>query len=234
MKQCPSCKTTYTDDSLSYCLSDGTSLILVADDEPTVVRSIKNDAVRVDVKHRPEPVVVARPEQPPASNSWIKILIAALVLGVLAIAGLGLAGAAFYYGSGNITAETPPKSPTPVPTQTPTPTPDPEKEKLRDELANIQKRLDEQQKKAQSVKPSVDPSLTTTVTANSPDDGFLALRSEPNSESGKRILKIPHGAKLQIGVCGDYVTTAKNNYGRWCRAAYGGYSGWIFDKYVIY
>lgn len=234
MKQCPACKTTYTDDSLSYCLSDGTSLVLIADDEQTVVRSIKNDALRVDVKHRPEPVVVVRPEQPPASNSWIKILIAALVLGALAIVGLGLAGVAFYYGSGSITAETPAKNPTPAPTPTAAPTPDPEKEELRDELANIQKRLDEQQKKAQSVKPAVDPSLTTTVTANSPADGFLALRSEPNSETGKRIIKIPHGAKLQIGVCGDYITTQKNNYGRWCRAAYGGYSGWVFDKYVIY
>lgn len=229
MKECPACKTTYTDDSLRFCLSDGNALISLAEDEPTVVRKIPNDALRVDV--RPEGESVAIPEKPSGSSSLLKILIALIVLGVVALVGLGLAGVAVYYRTGVTPPETPVKTPSPAPSASPTI--DPETEKLRDELANIQKKLEEQ-KKTPPVKPTPDPSLTTTVTANSPDDGFLALRSQPNSESGKRILKIPHGAKLQIGACGDYITTQKNNYGRWCRAAYGGYSGWVFDKYVIY
>lgn len=229
MKECPACKTTYTDDSLRFCLSDGNALISLAEDEPTVVRKIQKDPVRVEVT--PERERVVHRDTSSGSTAWVKILIAVLIIGVIALVGLGLAGAAFYYGAGITTPDTPAKTPTPTPSASPTL--DPEKEKLRDELANIQKKLEEQ-KKTPPVKPTPDPNLTTTVTANSPDDGFLALRSEPNSESGKRILKIPHGAKLQIGACGDYVTTQKNNYGRWCRAAYGGYSGWVFDKYVIY
>ncbi|NOT47113.1 MAG: SH3 domain-containing protein [Acidobacteria bacterium] len=229
MKECPACKTTYTDDSLRFCLSDGTALTALSDDEPTVVRRTRNDSLRVDMT--PEREDVVRPEKPSGSSTWIKILVALLILGVIALLGLGLAGAAFYYGTGVKPPETPVKTPSSAPSVTPTV--DPEKEKLRDELANIQKKLDEQ-KKAPLIKATPDPSLTTTVTANSPADGFLALRSEPNSETGKRIFKIPHGAKLQIGACGDYITTQKNNYGRWCRAAYAGYSGWVFDKYVIY
>ncbi len=231
MKQCPACKTTYTDDSLRYCLADGSALDSVADEQPTVARKGVNGPLRVDIgASTPHGKDETRREDRASSGMWLKIVLAIVVIGILSVAALGLIGAIYYYGTGGVE-----KEPTPTPTQTPvsTPTPDAEKEKLRDELANIQKRLDEQ-KKPPSDKPSPNPDLTTTVTANSPADGFLALRSQPDSETGKRIFKIPHGAKLQIGACGDYVTTRKNNYGRWCRAAYAGYSGWVFDKYVIY
>lgn len=228
MKQCPSCKTTYTDDSLRFCLSDGTSLVSAEDEQRTVVRSAKNAPLAVEA---PIASVPANSGRSSGSSTLVKVLIAVVVLTILLVVGLGLAGAAFYYGTGTTPPETPVKIPSPSPSATTTP--DPETERLRDELANIQKKLEEQKKTPPS-RPTPDPSLTTTVTANSPADGFLALRSEPNSETGKRIAKIPHGAKLQIGACGDYITTQKNNYGRWCRAAYSGYSGWVFDKYVIY
>ena len=32
MKQCPSCRTTYTDESLSFCLADGTPLTEMAEE----------------------------------------------------------------------------------------------------------------------------------------------------------------------------------------------------------
>jgi len=228
MKQCPSCKTTYTDDSLRFCLSDGTSLVSAEEEQRTVVRGAKNAPLAVEA---PIASIPANSDRSSGSSTLVKFLIGVGVLIILLVVGLGLAGAAFYYGTGTTPPETPVKTPSPSPSATTTP--DPETERLRDELANIQKKLEEQKKTPPS-RPTPDPSLTTTVTANSPADGFLALRSEPNSETGKRIAKIPHGAKLQIGACGDYITTQKNNYGRWCRAAYSGYSGWVFDKYVIY
>ena len=66
-----------------------------------------------------------------------------------------------------------------------------------------------------------------TVTANTPGDGFLALRSEPSSQRGVRVLKIPHGSELQLGSC---VAAAGGD--NWCQTKYQGLSGWILDRYV--
>ena len=58
MKQCPSCRTNYTDDSLQFCLQDGTALIEnVAsipeinsyDDAPTVISPRQVEPIRIDV-----------------------------------------------------------------------------------------------------------------------------------------------------------------------------------------
>ncbi|MEQ1646623.1 MAG: hypothetical protein ABL959_24425, partial [Pyrinomonadaceae bacterium] len=58
MKQCPSCRTTYTDDTLRYCLADGSSLV-AHDDEATFVRNSvaeptvmlgRDSPVRVDIE----------------------------------------------------------------------------------------------------------------------------------------------------------------------------------------
>jgi hypothetical protein len=65
------------------------------------------------------------------------------------------------------------------------------------------------------------------VMVNSPGDGFLALRSEPTSKSGKRLAKIPHGTPLRLGVC------QPTSNGSWCQTSYAGLSGWILDRYVV-
>ena len=75
MKQCPQCRTTYTDDTLKFCLADGTFLSEMGEEE-TAVRP----AVRVDI---PPPLVVA-PHSPATKKSGfpiVKILIGVLVLG---------------------------------------------------------------------------------------------------------------------------------------------------------
>src|SRR2546427_6315842 len=98
MKQCPACKTTYTDETLSYCLSDGQPLVFVEDEyatvvnrtgEPTAVLS-GGDKMRVEISQ--ETVTSGIPQQafvPPAtaqSSGGIRIFIGALVVFLLLIA----------------------------------------------------------------------------------------------------------------------------------------------------
>lgn len=238
MKQCPECKTTYTDNSLSFCLSDGTRLTEVADEQPTVVRGASSDPLRVDLVPRSDPAIAPPPEPSRSSPAgfWIKMVIAIVILGVVALGAVGLAGAVFYYNTGGVTpTPTPaPASPTPRPSQTPTP--DIEKEQLRDELANIQKRLDEQKKNANTWDKDDDDERGSSITAtvDSPNDGFLALRNEPDAEHGERIAKIPHGAEVEILNCEKAAVTIGGRSGRWCQVEYKGQNGWVFDAWLEY
>ncbi|MEO7539314.1 MAG: SH3 domain-containing protein, partial [Pyrinomonadaceae bacterium] len=107
----------------------------------------------------------------------------------------------------------------------------------KEQIANLERMLNEQTKGKQPANLSLDlPDQNTTVTearVNSPNDGFLALRTFPSSEAGTRILQIPHGETITVGGClsGNKI---KGKPGKWCRASYNGYSGWVFDAYLIY
>jgi hypothetical protein len=68
---------------------------------------------------------------------------------------------------------------------------------------------------------------TRDVRVNAPNDGFLALRSHPSTQSGRRLLKIPHGTRLKVSAC-----QSTGGRGNWCRASYAGQTGWLFDLYV--
>lgn len=117
MKQCPSCRTNYTDDSLKYCLQDGTALVeniasnsetIIYDDAPTVISPRQVEPIRIDVpnsewqsweesKQAKVPPIETAPIQPvqiepaPAkSNTTSTVLLTVLgMLGLLAIAGIG-------------------------------------------------------------------------------------------------------------------------------------------------
>ena len=65
------------------------------------------------------------------------------------------------------------------------------------------------------------------VMVNSPGDGFLALRSEPTTKSGRRLAKIPHGTTLRLGVCQPTPS------GSWCQTSFQGLTGWVLDRYVV-
>lgn len=194
---------------------------------------------------------------PKKRGSSFAIIAIALVL-LLLVAGGGLLVAASLWmnsrGNANNSqvASTSP-TPTATPIATPSASPSPKKsatpekeddgtEEIRDALAQLQKMLEEEQKKSGSSPgtPSGDGTdhddsqLGTMAFANSPENGFLALRSEPSSDSGTRITKIPHGAKMTINKCGKTVTTKRGNRGRWCTAGHAGKIGWVFDKYVTY
>lgn len=228
MKQCPKCGTSYTDDSLRYCLADGMPLNI--DEQPTIVRTTLVPFAEKTVAF-PE----RRPSKTenPSGSSIMKIVIAIIALVILLVLGLGIAGFAFYYFTGP--GQTVSNSPTPKPTEEPQKSKN-DDEDLRKQIAELEKQLNEQERKGQNSNISIklpNSSSTRTAIANSPGDGFLALRSLPNSQVGERILKIPHGARVSIGACGPVVTPV-NRSGRWCQASYGGYDGWVFDAYLNY
>src|SRR5688500_14540317 len=100
MKNCPACGTTYTDDSLSFCLADGTAL-RVGDEVPTAMRK---SAVRVDIPSATPPTEAVSGRETPSKSSsglWLKLILAAAALGILAIAAFGLLGAVYFYGTGD-------------------------------------------------------------------------------------------------------------------------------------
>ena len=62
----------------------------------------------------------------------------------------------------------------------------------------------------------------------------LALRDEPDPESGDRIAKIPHGATVVINNCERAMSTIDGRSGRWCQVEYDGETGYVFDAWLIY
>lgn len=122
MKICPACQTTYTDDSLRFCMKDGTPLNSFqeppapeTEDEPTVFAPQHSPKMVVPLDEpEPETPAAAPPIAPvnqpkpqaPQRKSNAGILIALGVLGVLALVGIGGFGAWLLLGSrGNRTNE---------------------------------------------------------------------------------------------------------------------------------
>jgi len=235
MKQCPSCRTIYTDDTLTFCLSDGTRLVDVPDEEPTVVRERKGDSGGDDAAATSASPGRSTSEQPaPRSSRWVKIAAAVIVAGIAVLAILGVGGAIVYYQLGP-SARRPTTTPT-IPTPPATATPDREKERLRDEIANIRKRLEEANKNSTNGTndPDDERGSPITATVNSPNDGFLALRSQPDSEHGERVAKIPDGAEIEILRCAASSVTIAGRSGRWCYVRFDGQTGWVFDAWLEY
>ena len=232
MKQCPTCRTTYTDETLRYCLADGGILVDVGTEAETVVRP----GVRVDI---PPPTY---PTIPVAGGSGkgspvLKIVAAVLIVGFLGLLGLGAAGAFIYWNSGgtNVAVATPP-TPTPAPTRSPSPSPTPDDgEQLEQEIANLQKQLEDVLKPSPTTTPSrSDSDGQPTARVNSPSDGFLALRSEPDAEHGERLAQIPHGTVVKLENCEKEKVRIGSRTGRWCMVTYGDHTGWVFDAWLEY
>ena len=250
MKQCPTCKTTYTDETLRFCLADGAPLVDLAAEQPTIVQAGSgSSADKTVAMHAGERMRVDVPQSVPSSPRYesapvassgssgglLKVLLIVFGLGLFIVL-IALVGTVVYYnmrpertaGPGN-EVKTP---------NLPSPTPTKPEDDLRDQIANLQKQLAEQKNSNRPANPSITiptmpSSSTTTARVNSPSDGFLALRTLPNSELGDRILKIPHGATVSIGACGPVVRPVSKS-GRWCQASYAGRSGWVFDAFLIY
>jgi hypothetical protein len=253
MKQCPVCRTAYTDETLRFCLSDGNPLIATDDEQATLVnrqvgteetvaiRQPSGRHLRVDI---PEPSTQMPPPafpeapSPATSPSWgiYKVLVVLLLLGFFVVV-IAAAGIFFYIRSNSADrTSTAPANGAISGSPATSPTKD-DKEELRDQIANLQKMIEEQKRSDRTpsipLKTPNQPAMTTTARVNSPGDGFLALRTLPNSEIGERILKIPHGSIISVGACGPVVTPVRRS-GRWCQASYNGYTGWVFDAYLIY
>jgi hypothetical protein len=244
MKQCPNCQTTYTDDALRFCLADGTALVPAPNEAETVRIPFNKNPVRVDVPPDSAPTVFTLP---PVSSAQPKSkgagLIVGGVLGVLLLFLLigGVAAFVLLRSSNdkkaNVASPSPLASPTVAPFVPPTAAPIDETASLKEKLANLEKQVrDQSNRKLPAAPPetsSPPKQAPTTARANSPRDGFLALRSEPNSETGSRIAKIPHGATLTVLDCPKLSNVGKMS-GRWCQVIYNGQSGWAFDAFMIF
>lgn len=238
MKQCPTCGTTYTDETLRYCLADGGSLIDVGTDVNTAARG----GVRVDVPPPSYRTVPGLREQRAAKGSPVlKIVAAVLILGLLGILGLAAAGALFYFNTGgtNVAVASPSPAATQVPkpsvSPSPSPTPDTDEERLEQELANLQRQLEEVLKPEPSKTPSrSENDGSPSARVNSPSDGFLALRSEPDAETGERLAQIPHGSTVALENCEKEKVKIGSRTGRWCMVTYRSQTGWVFDAFLQY
>lgn len=233
MKQCPQCRTTYTDDSLRYCLADGKELFQI-DNEQETVAAPRDQRLRVDIdraEYVPVPVAASPKSQ---STSVIKIVAVIALAGLLVIVAVGGIGALVYFETRNNSANTNKN----IAGNT-SPTPDAEKQRIQDELANLQRKVDEQQKNANRSSlpsPTQPPNAPGVVTArvNSPNDGFLALRDQPDADRGERLVKIPHGSIVTIENCQRNKVVIGNRSGRWCLVSWGDYEGYVFDAWLIY
>ena len=244
MKQCPNCKTTYTDDALRFCLSDGANLISMSDAPETVQMSFNNEPMRVNIPPDSAPTVFAAPvsQSPsPAKKSVLPIVIGVVGFLLLLIVG-AIAAFVLLRSSSDKKAVVAAASPTPTISTSVSPTASPfaatndETARLKEEMANLQKQLQEQKnqpKRTQSDLITTPRQIGNTAHANSPRDGFLALRSEPNSETGYRITKIPHGATITVLGCPKPSNSGKIP-GRWCQVIYNGQAGWAFDAFMIF
>lgn len=67
-----------------------------------------------------------------------------------------------------------------------------------------------------------------TARVHTPGDGFLALRSEPTTRRGRRLVKIPHGTRLTLDEC-----VTRPSDGPWCRTSFQGLVGWVSERYLI-
>lgn len=212
---CPKCNTSYTDESLRFCLSDGAALVGSQDESATVVR--KGTATVNSA----------------GTGTWLKAIIGLVIVGFLGIAAAGLAGALYYYNSGG--SKTAEVKPTVTPMPLPTPTTDAEKQRLQDELANLQKKLENQRNTPTTPNPPPDEhDEMVTARVNSPGDGFLALRDAPDAKNGARLAKIPHGAVIEIDDCEQTRVAVDGRTGRWCMVTYHGMGGWVFDAWLDY
>jgi len=233
MKHCPKCRSTYTDDGLRFCLTDGTRLTDVTDENETQVAG-RGATVRVDALGPAHPNTVDA--KSPRSSASKVILIGGLA-GLLLIVVIGLIGVLAYYGLRNTTKTTENKVDNKNVASTPiaVPTPDSEKQRLQDELANIQKRLSQDEKNSNRPVSQPTPSAPDVVSArvNSPNDGFLALRSRPDV-AGELVVKIPHGDTVTIENCNRRKVIIGGRAGRWCLISWGGYQGYVFDAWLIY
>lgn len=231
-----------------FCLADGSALTDVGEQATIVQRSsggpgnektvaMGGGQMRVDIPQNTQsaPFHPQPAAQPSGSSGWLKLLLVLLGLGILVVL-IALIGTLAYYNMRSDRAAGPGND-VKMPSASPVPARD-DKDELRDQIANLQKQLAEQKNTNRPAGTSVpapnlsSAAMTTTARANSPADGFLALRSLPSASVGDRILKIPHGASVAVGACGPVEHSV--HPGRWCQARYNGYSGYVYDYYLIY
>ena len=149
MKQCPNCRTTYTDDSLQFCLQDGTPLVFLQNaEQPTGAWNEPETVVRSRFEQSSGAQVVPAAKK---SNTLLVVFLTALVTLLVFAGGVGAwlflrngggeaavnskkdnANIALPSASPNVSPKT---SPTPTPTPTAAPTPEINAGQIRREVS---------------------------------------------------------------------------------------------------
>lgn len=71
------------------------------------------------------------------------------------------------------------------------------------------------------------PSISFSALVNTPDDGFLALRTHPNTKTGNLLAKIPHATQVAVGEC---ISVSARD--AWCKTSYHELTGWVSARYL--
>ncbi|MBV9240608.1 MAG: hypothetical protein JO314_01250 [Acidobacteria bacterium] len=101
MKQCPVCNRTYFDDSLSYCLNDGTLLADMGGDEQTATFVRPTEDITVLRSHAGTPVPTANSAKAAGSSGGMKALVVALIgVVLLLVVVIVVLGGAFLWNRG--------------------------------------------------------------------------------------------------------------------------------------
>lgn len=190
-----------------------------------------------------EPTVLANSIQPP-KKSRTGLIVGLLAISLLAIvAVIGAVGAYFALsGKKDVAAVSPTPTATPVSANLSNNSNSADNsgastKELEEKLKRLEKQLEDQKKANQKSSSSSQTPLQNsyaTAKVNSPNDGFLALRSEPSTENGAQLLKIPHGATVVLNNCEKNTIKVSGRSGRWCDVEYKGQGGWVFSAWLDY
>ncbi len=235
MKRCPQCGTTYTDATLKYCLTDGSSL----EDADAGAPPTRREGLKIDI---PAPPTASGSISEPARGGISTAAKVAIALAIFAVIGavLIVAAAIMIFVAGDIlSARQPVDSPSPPPTApTPAPSPSPTDaaEELTKKLEELAKKIEEQNSPIEVPKIPLKDVLgdDSAATVNSPNDGFLALRSLPSTDIGERIGRIPHGSQVVVVSCDEERERVAGRRGRWCLVEWEQRVGWVFDAWLTF
>ena len=146
MKQCPVCKTTYPDESLKFCLADGTNLISLSEPAETVQMSFDKNPMRINVPPDSAPTIFTPPISNPPVKKGVSPIIVGILAGLLLLVVVGFASFAAYIALKPTDKTDAVVTVSPTPKISPTTTPDDKTAELKEKLAEIFYRIEFEEK----------------------------------------------------------------------------------------
>lgn len=244
MKQCPVCKTTYTDETLVFCLADGGALFSVNDSEQPTQISYGRNPLQVNVPQKTAPNTFApnTVQQIPQKRSVLPFVIIAFLV-VLLLGVIGVGAVLFFNPFGKDTAAVLTNTNANVKSNSATNSnTNNQTNELQEKLANLEKKLQEQQNQRKTTNTQTIPTMPKaptdpgrpTASVKPTSDGFLSLRTEPSVKTGTQLVKIPSGSTVNLENCEKNYVTIDSRRGRWCMVTYNNQTGWVFDAFLNY
>lgn len=87
MKVCPQCDQTFNDDSMQFCLMDGSALV-PAESQPTVVMAQPGVTQTEPTVVRTVPMTAVEPVKKKNTGLWVGLIIVVMLFGIVAVAGI--------------------------------------------------------------------------------------------------------------------------------------------------